>query len=96
MPLLGYTTQTCVKVIDVDMDVVESYVTGGPVGHVRSITVTPDQHVLAGAWHSWGSKPQLLKGVVLVGLQYTCSNCSSIAVQLSYKEGFFPAVSGNL
>ena len=84
MPLLGYTTQTCVKVIDVNMDVVESYVTGGPVGHVRSITVTPDQHVLAGAWHSWGSKPQLLKGVVLVGLQYTYT-----AVQLPYIETFF-------
>lgn len=53
------------------MDVVEADVTGGPVGHVRPVTVTPHQHVLTGAGHCRGREPQLLKWVILIGLKNT-------------------------
>lgn len=33
---------TCIKIINVHMDVVEADVTGGPVGYIRPITVTAD------------------------------------------------------
>ena len=53
------------------MDVVVPHAAWCPVGCQRAISVGPHQHVLAGAWHCWRCKTQLLKRVVLIGLKKT-------------------------